>query len=234
MVKVSSPMSLTRKKATATEPTQERTVAAEVVTKMANREEAEKAVDAEVAEEATEKDAEEAMAAPREEVLQMEDATESEPTLLMKTETQLLTVLRPVDTERDTRASQEKATTHSTESPELAAEEETTADREPAMDGVKIRRRSQKPLTVKRPRESQPVKMTETEEETTATETPKDVPRETPQPRRKSPRKKLDSPLMTTKPRRRLETSRLPPEDSTRRLTRRVSSPTMSRRSALR
>merc|ERR1712071_128427 len=110
-------MLLTRKKATATEPTQERTVAAEVVTKMANREEAEKAVDAEVAEEATEKDAEEAMAAPREEVLQMEDATESEPTLLMKTETQLLTVLRPVDTERDTRASQEKATTHSTESP---------------------------------------------------------------------------------------------------------------------
>merc|ERR1711966_470916 len=157
-----------------------------------------------------------AMAAPREEVLQMEDATESEPTLLMKTETQLLTVLRPVDTERDTRASQEKATTHSTWGPELAAEEETTADREPTMDGVKIRRRSQKPLTVKRPRESQPVKMTETEEETTATETLKDVPRETPQPRRKSPRKKLDSPLMNTKPRRRLETSRLPPEDSTR------------------
>lgn len=236
MVKVSSLMSLTRKKATATEPTQERTVAAEVVTKMANAEEAEKAVDAEVAvEEATEKDAEEATVAPREEVLQMEDATESEPTLLMKTETLLLTVLRPADTERDTRASQEKVTTHSTESPELAAEEETTAELAAVMAGVKIRRRSQKPLMVKRPRESsQPVKTTETEEETTVTETRKDVPRETLQSRRKSPRRKLDSLLMTTKPRRRLVTSRLPPEDSTRRSTRRVSSPTMSRRSALR
>jgi len=248
MVKVSSLMSMTRKKPTATEPTQETTVAAEVVTKMAN---AEKAVDAEVAveeatardaeeatardaEEVTEIDAEEATVAPREEALQMVDPTESEPTLLMKTETQLLTVLRPVDTERDTRASQEKVTTHSTESPELAAEEETTVEMEPAMDGVKIRRRSQKPLKVKRPRESQLAKTTETREETTVTETRKDVPRETPQLRRKSPRRKLDSPSMTTKPRRRLVTSRLPPEDSTRRLTRRVSSPTMSRRSALR
>jgi len=225
-------MSLTRRKETATELTQERTVAAEVVTKMVSREEAEKAVDAEVAEEATARDAEEAMAAPREEAVPM-DATE-EPTLSMKTETQLLsTVLRPVDSEEDTRASQEKATTHMTESPELAAEEETTADREAAMDGVTIRRRSQKPLMAKRSRESQPVKTTETEEETTATETPKDVPRETPQ-RRKSPRRKLDSPLMTTKPRRRLVTSRLPPEDSTRRSTRRVSRPTITRKSALR
>ena len=228
--KVSSLMLMKSRTLRENAPTQERTVAAEVATKTA-REEAVKAVDVAVAvEEATEKDAQEVTAVPEEEVVEM-DATESETRLLMKMETQPLMVLRPVDTERAIRASPEREITHSTESLELAAERETTADRVAAMDGAEIRSRSQKPRMAKRSRvRSQPVMM-ETDRETTVTDKENVVPSVMPQ-RRKSPRRKLDSLSMTTKPRRRLATSRLLQEDSTRRLTRRVSRQTTRRSTA--
>jgi len=186
MVRVSLLMSLKSHKFNATVPTQETTVTK--VARMAKEEEeAVRAVDAEVAvEEATEKDAEEVMEKDAEEVTEKdaEEATvvpgeemkPTEETLLMLTETQSLsTVLRPVASRRHTRVSPV------TKKTELAAEEETIAEQVAAMDGVKIRRRSQRLLKAKKARLSQPVRTTETDRETTVIDRTNVVLREMPQ-----------------------------------------------------
>jgi len=185
MVRVSLLMSLKSHKFNATVPTQETTVTK--VARMAKEEEeAVRAVDAEVAvEEATEKDAEEVMEKDAEEVTEKdaEEATvvpgeemKHRKTLLMLTETQSLsTVLRPVASRRHTRVSPV------TEKTELAAEEETIAEQVAAMDGVKIRRRSQRLLKAKKARLSQPVRTTETDRETTVIDRTNVVLREMPQ-----------------------------------------------------
>ena len=81
---------------------------------------------------------------------------ESEAKESMPTETQLLTVLKPVATVKATREKLAKMLTQWTDIPELAVERETTADKVPVLDGVTMPTRTQLPKlekAKKRPRE---------------------------------------------------------------------------------
>jgi len=111
--------------------------------------------------------------------------------------------LKLVDTVKVTKAKLAKNGIHRTSIPELAVEREMTADREPALDGVRKAKRSQKvKMVLKKLREKLE---TSTDQETIATGKLNAV---IPGPKslKRNQRKKLDSLLMTTKPRKRLLT----------------------------